>query len=120
MIIMISLEKSIIIPIFTQKRLLWALQSTHDAMFNSSWKLDGALAQKLHRCITDLLEPMMLHEIPDMDKGFQLSLNKTHNRDREILTDETWRQETNDSTKYMVYLCSSSNFGYFLYFIMQC
>ncbi len=35
---------------------------------------------------------MMHHEIPNMDKGIQLSMNKKHNGDREILTDETWRQ----------------------------
>ncbi len=29
------------------------------------------------------------NEIPNMDKGIQLSLNKTHSGDREILTDET-------------------------------
>ncbi len=34
----------------------------------------------------------MHREIPNMDKGIQLSMNKTHNGDREILTDETWRQ----------------------------
>ncbi len=83
-----SLEKSIIFPNFTSNRVLWALQSTHvmQCLFNSSWKPEGALAQKLHISIAEVILLTTLHE------GIQLSLNKTHNGDREILTDETWRQ----------------------------
>ncbi len=55
-------------------------------LFNSYWKPEGALAQKLHISIVEVTLLMTLHE------GIQLSLNKKHNGDREILTDETWRQ----------------------------
>ncbi len=98
----VSLEKSIIFPIFTPNRVLGALLSTHvmQWLFNSYWKPEGALAQKLHISIAEVILQTTLHE------DIQLSLNKTHNGDREILTDETWRQ-TYDCTKYMVYLCSS-------------
>ncbi len=84
----VSLEKSIIFPVFTPNRVLWALLSTHvmQWLFNSYWKPEGALAQKLHISIAEVILLMTLH------KGIQLSLNKTHNEDREILTDETWRQ----------------------------
>ncbi len=39
--------------------------------------------QKHHISIAEVILLMTLHE------GIQLSLNKTHNGDREILTDET-------------------------------
>ncbi len=46
--------------------------------------------QKLHICTAEVILLMSsTNEIPNMDKGIQLSLNKTHNGDREILTDET-------------------------------
>ncbi len=90
----VSLEKSIIFPTFTQKRVLWALLSTHVMywLFNSYWKPEGALEQKLHICIAEVIALTTLHEIPNMDKGIQLSLNKTYNGDGEILTDEIWSQ----------------------------
>ncbi len=40
-------------------------------MFNSYWKPEGALAQNLHISIAEV---MTLQEIPNMDKGIQLSL----------------------------------------------
>ncbi len=84
----VSLEKSIIFPIFTPNRVLWELLSTHvmQWLFNSYWKPEGALAQKLHISTAEVILLTTLHE------GIQLSLNKTHNGDREILTVETWRQ----------------------------
>ncbi len=85
-----SLEKSIIFPNFTSNRVLLALLSTHvmQCLFNSSWKPEGALAQKLHISIAEVIlltrsMKVTLHE------GIQLSLNKTHNGDREILTYES-------------------------------
>ncbi len=55
-------------------------------LFNSYWKPKRALAQKLHICIAEV------QRYVKSLKGIQLSLNKMHNGDREILTDETWRQ----------------------------
>ncbi len=43
-------------------------------------------------CNTEVIQLRTLQEIPNMDKGIQLSLHKTLNGDREILTEETWRQ----------------------------
>ncbi len=77
-------------------------------MFNSYWKPEGALVQKLHICITEVILPTTLHEISNMDKGIQLSLNKTHNGDR-VITFNWWNLKIIN----MVYLCSSSNLGYF-------
>ncbi len=53
----VSLEKSIIFPIFTPNRVLWALRSTHviQWLFNSYWKPEGALAQKLHISIAEVI-----------------------------------------------------------------
>ncbi len=84
----VSLEKSIIVPMFTPNRVLRALLSTHvmQWLFNSYWKPEGTLAQKLHISIAEVTLLTTLHE------GIQLSRNKTHNGDRELLTDETWRQ----------------------------
>ncbi len=47
----VSLEKSIIFPVFTPNRVLWALPSTHvmQWLFNSYWTPEGALAQKFHK-----------------------------------------------------------------------
>ncbi len=40
----------------------------------SYWNPEGTLSQKLHICITEVIAVTMLQEIPNMDKGIQLSL----------------------------------------------
>ncbi len=52
----VSLEKSIIFPIFTPNRVLWALLSIMQWVFNSSWTPEGALEQKLHISITEVID----------------------------------------------------------------
>ncbi len=74
----VSLEKSIIFSVFTPNRVLWALLSTHvmQWLFNSYWTPEGALAQKFHKSIAEVILLTTLHE------GNQLSLNKTQNEDK--------------------------------------
>ncbi len=48
--------------------------------------------QKFHICIAEVIQLRTLQEIPNMYNGLQLSLTKTHNRDRDIFTEETGRQ----------------------------
>ncbi len=83
----VSLEKSIIFPIFTPNRVLWALLSTHSMqwLFNSYWTLEGALAQKLHihrSNTTEWRRSMKVSSYRWIKRTTEI---------REILTDETWR-----------------------------
>ncbi len=47
-------------------------------MLHSYWKPEGALVQKIHICITEVIELMMLQDIPNMGKDIQLSLWQAH------------------------------------------
>ncbi len=112
----VSLEKSIIFPIFTPNRVLWALPSAHvmQWLFNSYWKPEGALAQKLH--IAEVILLTTLHE------GIQLSLNKMHNGDKRNFN--WWNLKTINIRLHKMYgLSVFFNLGYFYkecIFIMQC
>ncbi len=114
----VSLEKSIIFPIFTPNRVLWALLSTHvmQWLFNSYWKLEGALAQKLHISIAEVILLTTLHE------GIQLSLNKMHNGDK--INFNWWNLKTINIRLHKIYgLSVFFNLGYFYkesIFIMHC
>ncbi len=111
----VSLEKSIILPIFTPNRVLWALLSTHvmQWLFNSYWTPEGALTQKLHISIAEVIVLTTLHE------GIQLLLNKTHNGDQRNFN--WWNLKTNIWLHKIYGLSVFFNLGYKeSIFIMQC
>ncbi len=113
----VSLEKSIICPIFTPNRVFWALLSTHvmQWLFNSYWTPAGALAQKLHISIAEVI-------LTTLHEDIQLSLNKTHNRDKRNFN--WWNLKTINIRLHKIYgLSVFFNLGYFYkesIFIMQC
>ncbi len=103
----VSLEKSIIFPIFTPNRVLWALLSTHimQWLFNSYWTPEGALAQKPHTSIAEVILLTTLHE------GIQLSLNKTLNGDERNFN--WWNLKTINIRLHKIYgLSVFFNLGY--------
>ncbi len=56
----------------------WAISAinTFNVCFHSYWKPEGALAQKLQMCITELTELMTHQEIPNMDKGIPITVTE--------------------------------------------